>query len=73
MFIHQFHHIATPQTLIWKVATQSGFGIKWQFHFVILSGTKVTNFEEPDKRSVIQMVRTRSATPFGPVSKPMIS
>lgn len=73
MLIHQLDNITAPQTLIRQVATQSSFGVEWQFNIVVLSGSKVTNFVEPDKRSVNQMVRTRKVKPFGPCSLPTIS
>lgn len=74
VMIHQFHDVATTETMLWDIALQHHIRVEIKLHSILrLSGISVTNFVTPDKFSVIQMVCTASATPFGPDNMPRIS
>jgi hypothetical protein len=69
VMVHQFYDVAATETMLRHIAAQRYICVEIELHSVLrLSGMSVTNFVTPDKCSVIQMVRTASATPFGPVS-----
>ena len=74
VMVHEFHDIATTETMLRHVTLQRHIRVEIKLHSVLRrSGMSVTNFVTPDKCSVIQIVRTGSATPFGPVSVPRTS
>lgn len=72
VMVDQLHNIAATEPMFRQITRQRHVSVELKFHCDVLrlSGISVTNFVAPDKCSVIQMVRTGSAVPFGPVSIP---
>src|ERR1017187_6064039 len=70
MELHHRRHVSAAEPVLRQVRLQSHPGEQFIFHS--LSGNKVTNFVWFVASSFIQIVTTRKARPFGPVSVPRI-
>jgi hypothetical protein len=72
MMIDDFHQITAAKPVLGNVAGESNVSIEIEAHGSYFSGIKVMNFVTLDNFSCIQMERTFSVTPFGPLSGPRI-